>query len=116
MGIIALEGMEFFAYHGFYEEERKVGNRFIVDLAVTLDLTQPAQTDKLSQTVNYEVLYNIVKEEMEIQSHLLENMAGRIVDKIYHKYPHIESITVSIAKQNPPVGGVCRQSKITLTR
>lgn len=116
MGIVALEGMEFFAYHGFYEEERKVGNRFIVDLAVTVDLTQPAQTDKLSQTVNYEVLYKIVKDEMEVPSHLLEHMAGRVLDRIYAKYPHVQAVTVHIAKQNPPVGGVCRQSKVTLTR
>ncbi len=116
MDIVALEGMEFFAYHGFYEEERKVGNRFIVDLAVTVDLKQPAQTDKLSQTVNYEVLYKIVKDEMEVPSHLLEHMAGRVLERIYEKYPNVQAVTVSIAKQNPPVGGVCRQSRITLTR
>lgn len=116
MGIVSLEGMEFFAYHGFYEEERKVGNRFVVDVFVTVDLTAPAQSDKLSQTVNYEVLYRIVKEEMEVPSHLLENMAGRVIDKIYAKYPHIQLVTVHVAKQNPPVGGVCRQSKVTLTR
>ena len=108
--------MEFFAYHGFYEEERKVGNRFVVDLSVTVDLNPAAQTDKLSQTVNYEVLYRIVKDEMEIPSYLLEHMAGRILDQVYAKYAHIQSVTVSIAKQNPPVGGVCRQSKITMTR
>ncbi len=116
LGIVALEGMEFFAYHGFYEEERKVGNRFIVDISVTVDLTQPAQSDKLSQTVNYEILYRIVKEEMEIPSHLLEHMAGRVIERIYEKYPGIQSATVNIAKQNPPVGGVCRQSRVTLTR
>jgi 7,8-dihydroneopterin aldolase/epimerase/oxygenase len=116
VGIVALEGMEFFAYHGFYEEERKVGSRFIVDIAVTVDLSQAAQSDKLSQTVNYEVLYKIVKDEMEMPSHLLEHMAGRVVEKIYAKYPTIQSATVTIAKQNPPVGGVCRQSRITLTK
>lgn len=108
--------MEFFAYHGFYEEERKVGNRFVVDLSVTVDLSQAAQTDKLSQTVNYEVLYRIVKDEMEVPSHLLEHMAGRILERVYAKYAHVQSVTVSIAKQNPPVGGVCRQSKVTMTK
>ena len=116
MGTITLEGMEFFAYHGFYEEEQRIGNRYTVDIAVTTDLTEAAISDQLSKTVNYEDLYRIVAEEMGVKSHLLEHIADRIVQRAYQLYPHIQMVEISVSKHNPPVGGVCARSKITIKR
>ncbi len=79
MNAIELKGMTFFAYHGAMEQERKVGNSFVVDLHLFLDLTPAATSDNLEDTVNYASVYELVKEEMAIPSNLLEHAAGRII-------------------------------------
>ncbi|MEO1652050.1 MAG: dihydroneopterin aldolase [Bacteroidota bacterium] len=113
---ISLEGMEFFAYHGFYKEERKIGNKFNVDLTIWTDLEEAAQKDKLSATIDYESLYKMIQQVMVRPSKLLEHIAQQIIQEIYENYPFIEAVEVSVAKYNPPVGGVCKWARITLKR
>ena len=114
MGIIALEGIEFFAYHGFYDEEQKIGSKYSVDIKVEAPFEEAAIHDQLSETINYEQLYKIIKQEIKKPSKLLENIAKRILDKTIEHYPNIENIEVSISKFNPPVGGVCNRARVTL--
>lgn len=116
MGKIALEGIEFFAYHGYYEEERKIGNKYEVNIEVSTDLTLAANDDTLSGTVNYEVLYKIIQDEMMIPSKMLEHVGKRIVSKIMNEFEQIHSATIEISKFNPPVKGVCRKAKVTMTQ
>jgi 7,8-dihydroneopterin aldolase/epimerase/oxygenase len=116
MGIITLEGIEFFAYHGYFKEERKIGNKYSIDIVIETDLSEAARTDNLKATVNYEQLYQIARAVMEEKAKLLEHLAQRIIDRIYEKYPQIQSAEVSVSKFNPPVGGVCHRSKVTLKK
>jgi dihydroneopterin aldolase len=116
MGTVSLEGMEFFARHGFHEEERKLGNRYGVDITVEAALEAAAMDDDIAGTVNYEALYRIVREEMEKPSKLLEHVAGRILDRTCHAFPSIQSVEVSICKFNPPVGGICERSRVRIKR
>lgn len=116
MGIVALEGADFFAYHGFSEEERKIGNKYSVDIQVRTDLEEAALEDNLDKTVDYGELYKIIRQEMEIPSRLLESVAKRIVDAVYQRFPFINSIEISISKYNPPIGGICHRSRITLEK
>lgn len=111
---VALEGLEFFAYHGFYEEERKIGNRYGLDIEVDCDFLAGATADELSGTVNYETLYRIAREEMEQPSKLLEHVAHRILTRIKKSFTGIGQVKVVIRKFNPPLGGVCHASVITL--
>lgn len=114
IGEITLEGIEFFAYHGFHSEERKIGNKYQVDLKIVADLGNASETDDLSQTVDYEAVYKIVKKEIEKPTRLLETVAGRILDGILAGFQKILSVEVSVAKFNPPVGGICHKAKVTL--
>lgn len=114
MGIISLEGLEFFSYHGFYSEEQKVGNRYSVDVHVTTDFSIAASEDKLSQTVNYEKIYAIVKLVMSQKHKLLEHIAHRIIAQTREHYPQIMEVNVSVSKFNPPIGGVCERSRVRL--
>ncbi|GAB2788237.1 dihydroneopterin aldolase [Rhabdobacter roseus] len=114
MGTITLEGLEFFAYHGYYAEEQKIGNRYSLDIVITTDFVAAAHHDRLSETVNYEELYRIAAEVMQERSRLLEHIAFRVIEKVRQKYPRVERVTVSVSKFNPPVGGVCTRAKITL--
>lgn len=114
MGVIALEGLEFFAYHGFHPEERIIGNRYGVDISVQVDFKKAAQEDKIKYTVNYGTLYEIVKQEMAVSSLLLEHIAQKITRNVLTQFPQVEEVEVTIRKFNPPIGGVCRASRVTL--
>ncbi|GAB1474888.1 dihydroneopterin aldolase [Bacteroidota bacterium] len=114
--IIELVNMEFYAYHGCFREEQIIGNKFTVTLTVETDLSIPAESDELSDAVNYQELYKLVKKEMEITSKLLEHVAKRIVVSIHQSFPAIKKITVSISKLNPPVGGKVEASRVVLTK
>lgn len=114
MGTITLEGLEFFAYHGFYDEEQKIGNKYSVDIVVNTDFREAAQRDRLSGTVNYEKLYQITATVMQRPARLLEHIANSIIEEIRRQYPTIDGIEVSVSKFNPPVGGVCHRAKITM--
>ncbi len=115
MGIISLEGLEFFAYHGYYDEEQKMGNKYSIDIAITADLNRAAQEDRLSLTVNYEVVYEIIAGVMNIKHRLLEHIAYKIIEAVKEQFSEIQQITVSVSKFNPPIGGVCERSKVTIT-
>ena len=111
-GRIALEGLEFHAFHGVYPHERESGNWFEVDIAVETDFTSAALADDLSGTVNYESLYRIVKDEMEKPSRLLETVAYNIIQDIFRELPPVQSVDLKIAKTNPPIGGKGRRASI----
>ncbi|WP_066838056.1 dihydroneopterin aldolase [Rufibacter ruber] len=116
MGQVALEGMEFYAYHGFYDEEQKIGNRYRIDLYIEADLEEAAISDDLSKTVDYEKLYQIVQREMNQPARLLEHVGHRILEGAFQEYPHLEHVKVQVSKYNPPLGGVILRSMITLER
>ncbi|GHA71526.1 dihydroneopterin aldolase [Pontibacter akesuensis] len=114
MGQITLEGMEFFAFHGYYDEEQKIGNKYGIDLTIHTDLQRTAASDKLEETVNYEVLYALVLEEMKSPARLLEHLGHRIIDKVYNAFPFVQLVKVDVYKYNPPLGGICKWAKVTL--
>jgi dihydroneopterin aldolase len=116
MGRIALEGLDFHAYHGVYPHERESGNWFEVDIAVETDFSKAAIDDDLSETVNYETLFRIVKDEMEKPSRLLETVAKNIVDDVMREFPTVSLVEFKISKLNPPIGGKCKRSSVSLTK
>ncbi|GAB1856443.1 dihydroneopterin aldolase [Flavobacteriaceae bacterium MHTCC 0001] len=105
MGIIKVENIRVFAYHGCLNEETKIGSDYRVDLEVKANLQTSAKSDKLSDTVDYVFLNKVVKEEMHIPSKLLETVARRILDRIFDEDTMVKKATVSISKLNPPIGG-----------
>jgi len=109
-GRVGLEGLEFHAFHGVYPHERESGNWFEVDIVVETDFSASAFEDDLSGTVNYETLFSIVKDEMDKPSKLLERVAGKIIDRVLHELPVVQSVDIKIAKVNPPIGGKCKRA------
>lgn len=102
---IELEDMEFYAFHGCYKEEQVAGNKFIVNLKFKVNTQKAETTDNIIDTVNYAHVYNLVKSQMEIKSHLIEHLGRRIVNVIKLEYPEIIKIRVKVSKMNPPMGG-----------
>lgn len=114
MDCVELVNMEFYARHGCFEEERIIGNRFVVNLRVQGDFSAAARTDDLREAVNYQELYDIVKREMDIPSRLLEHVAGRILAGIRERFPRAAHAQVGIDKLNPPLGGQVGASRVTM--
>lgn len=115
-GKVALEGLEFHAFHGVYPHERESGNFFEVDISVETDYSKAAAADELEGTVDYEVLFKIVKEEMEKPSKLLETVAENVVTDVMDRFPSATSVEFKISKLNPPIGGKCRKATVTLSK
>ncbi len=115
MSQISLNGMEFFAYHGCFEEEQIIGTNFIVDLEIETDTSKSEETDELSDTINYQEVYLLVKKEMEQNSKLLEHVGKRILNSLTTQFSEIEKAKIKISKINPQLGGKLDNVSITLT-
>ena len=105
---IHLKGMKFYAFHGVLPQENLVGANFYVDLKLKTNFNDAAETDKLEGTINYADIHAVVKEEMKTTSKLLEHVCKRIAKRIFHDFPNIETIDISLFKENPPMGA-CAQ-------
>ncbi len=116
MGIIKVNNIKLYAFHGCLDEEAKIGSEYSVDIKVKADLKKSAKTDELSDTVDYVHLNHIVKEEMAIRSKLLEEVAQRILNRFFKELKMIRKATVSVSKINPPIGGNVKEVVIILTK
>lgn len=111
---ISLSGLRFYAYHGAEPQEAVVGAWYTVDIALKADATAAVLNDDLNGTVNYAQVTDVVKQQMQIRSALLEHVAGRIAGSILNLFPAVQSVTVIISKLNPPVGAPCSAASFTL--
>ena len=114
MGIIKLKNIRTFSYHGCLVEESKIGSNYRIDLEINADLSKSCATDALLDTVDYVLLNKIVEEEMAIRANLLENVAQRIIDRIFVGSAAVTKIKVAVSKLNPPIGGDVEQVTIVL--
>ena len=108
--------MEFYAFHGHFKEEQIVGNKFLIDVTFETEMEKPMETDNLKDAVNYQRAYEIVKQEMQKKSHLLEHIAGRILNALYTELEGIKKATVKVSKLNPPVGGRGNSVSVVVSR
>jgi dihydroneopterin aldolase len=104
MAIVSLKGMQFYAYHGYYEFERKIGKNFTVDVDVELNISGDPD-DHIDQTFNYEIIYQVAEKYMQKKYKLLESVAFDIAKEIKKADTKIKKVSVSLTKYNPPVGG-----------
>ena len=105
MATIAIEGMQFFSYHGHFEEESVIGTKFLLDLFIHTDTSAAEKSDDLDDTVNYLEVYNVVKQQMQQKSYLIEHVARRILDAVMEHFPEITKAELKFRKLNPPLGG-----------
>jgi dihydroneopterin aldolase len=99
---IELKGLRFFAEHGMYAEEKKVGNEFEVDVSVVYKTPKKTITS-IEETVNYVEIYRIIEDEFKERKLLLETCAMLICEKVQQVFPEIKNISISIKKINPPI-------------
>ncbi len=99
---IHLHQVHFHSYHGLYDEEKILGNDFIIDLIVKYHPSSiPIQS--IHQTINYVALYELVNKRMNQPTDLLETVATKIAEQILNEFSLADEVNISIKKINPPI-------------
>lgn len=115
--IVKLMNCVFYAHHGVMQEEHRVGGRYAVDVEMNIDFEEAAQTDKLELTVDYEIVYNILKELIVSQKkYLIEALSRQIALTVMDRFPKVSDVLVRVRKMNPPVGGVCDYAEVEYSK
>lgn len=102
---IVVEGIKVYAYHGCLKEEGKIGGNYIVDVTMETDFSEAALTDDLNKTIDYVIVYDIVKKQMAIRSNLIEQVGQRIVNEIKKEFGALKRVEIKVSKLNPPMNG-----------
>ncbi len=113
---IKLNDMQFYAYHGVLAQELIVGNHFVVNVHINADLSLACESDNVDDTINYAVIYDLVKAEMEHPSKLIEHVAMRIYKSIKTTFPEIINMEVRLTKNNPPIRGDVKSAEVIISQ
>ena len=116
MGSVILNDIRIYAFHGCMKEEARIGSDYIVNLVVDTNMEEASRSDELKDAVDYVKLLDIVKEEMSIRSKLLEHVAQRIIDQVIKNFARVDTVDITVAKQNPPIKGDIREVSIRLKK
>lgn len=106
MDKIYVNKMQFYGYHGVYEEENKLGQRFFVDVVLEMDTRPAGVSDDLQLTVNYAQVYELTKSIMEGKRvKLLEKLAELIANELLSNFQMVHAVTIKVTKPDPPIPG-----------
>lgn len=111
---IHIEAMRIHAFHGVMEQERVVGNDYLIDVSIDYPWTKAAETDRVEDTMSYADLADIIRDVMSVPSSLLENVAKRMADAITAAFPQTTAIHIKITKLAPPMRCDCRGAGVEL--
>ena len=116
MGIIRLNNMNFYGYHGVYDFEKEQGANFEIDLELFTSLTKSSKSDNIEDTINYEDVYEQVKKAFGSKSYfLLEKLADSISKSIFEEHK-IDKLIIRVRKINAPLDGKLDSVEIELQR
>jgi 7,8-dihydroneopterin aldolase/epimerase/oxygenase len=114
---IILNGMQFYGYHGVFPEETVTGQRFIVDVRMSLDLLQAGTTDQVKYTVDYGKVYEVVKKVVEGDpKKLIESVAETIAEKLLSTFVALESVQIQVQKPGAPIPGIFESVCVRIDR
>ena len=117
MDKIVLKNMAFYGYHGNLASEKELGQRFFVDVTICRDLTKAGKSDNLEDSLNYVLVYDVVKEIVEGEScNLIERVATLIADRLWEGYTEIVGLAVALRKPEVPIPGILDYVEVVITR
>lgn len=107
MDRILMHHMAFYGFHGVMDEERTLGQKFFIDVELSLDLSRAGASDEVSQTVSYAEVYDDVKYFAEsARYNLIEALAENIALRVLAKYEVVSEVLVRVKKPEAPVRGI----------
>lgn len=108
--------LEFFGYHGVLPEEKKIGQKFYVDVEMGCNLQSAGETDDLAKTINYALVYQEIKNIMENhQYNLIEKCADTIASKIL-SFSQVDWCLVRVNKPEAPIPGIFDKVAVEIVR
>jgi dihydroneopterin aldolase len=114
---IFITGIVIHARHGVMDHESEVGQRFVIDLELSIDLSESAHTDRLSDTVSYaSVVATATAAFKDTNYKLLERAAGAVSDAIFAAFPRIDAVKVTVHKPHAPIAAIFEDVGVVLTR
>ena len=114
---VFVSGLLIHARHGVMEHEAKVGQRFVLDLELALDLKAAARSDKLVDTVSYAAIVETASGAFTAQSHrLVEAAAGAVADALLAAFAVVSSVRVTVRKPHAPIAAIFADVGVTLVR
>ncbi len=102
---VHLHNLQFNSFHGIHEEEKILGNEYLVDASVEFH-EETSVITSIQDTIDYVDIYNIIKEKMSVPTPLLETVVMEIGNKIHNEFPQLRSINISVRKMYPPIEGI----------
>ena len=116
-GAIFVNGLVLHAYHGVMPHEAKVGQPFVLDLMLDIDLTEAARTDTLKHTVSYEQLVKTASEAFSARRYrLVEAAAGAVAEAVLDRHPQVRSVRVTVRKPHAPIAATFDDVGVIITR
>lgn len=114
--LIRLNGLSFYGYHGVLPAEREVGGMFEVDCELEIDLAEAGHSDQLTDTIDYEAVFNCIRDTVQETSFsLLEALAEQLAALLLDKFPAYR-VTLHVRKMRPPIPGHLKYIEIVVTR
>ncbi|MDP4285417.1 MAG: dihydroneopterin aldolase [Bacteroidota bacterium] len=109
---IHLHNLMFNGFHGIHDEEKLLGNDYIVDASLEFHETADVITH-INETINYASVYQFIKKHMSIPTPLLETIVMKIGNELHTEYPFLKSIHISVKKLHPPIEGIQGAAGVT---
>ena len=114
---IFITGLLIHAHHGVMPHEEKVGQRFVIDLELAIDLAQAAASDKLIDTVSYAGIVEAATRAFTAKSYrLVEAAAGAIANEVLAAFPRVASVRVTVHKPHAPIAAIFNDVGVTILR
>jgi 7,8-dihydroneopterin aldolase/epimerase/oxygenase len=114
---IFVTGLLIHAHHGVMDHEGKVGQRFVIDLELTVDLASASHSDKLADTVSYSAIVDTATAVFTGRSYrLIEAAGGAVADALLGKFPRLEAVRITVRKPHAPIAAIFGDAGVTLTR
>jgi dihydroneopterin aldolase len=115
--IIFITGVVIHARHGVMEHETEVGQRFVIDLELDVDLSDSSRTDRLADTVSYSNVVTAATTAFKNNNYkLLERAAGAVADAVLAAFPRVNAIKVTVHKPHAPIAAIFEDVGVVLTR
>jgi dihydroneopterin aldolase len=103
---VLVEGLECYGYHGVHPEERRLGQRFSVDITIETNLRAASASDDVSQTISYSAVAKRARAIVEGPPRkLIETVADEIAVTMLAEFPEAERVIVTLRKPNAPIKG-----------